>query len=57
MSGPEFGTFPAQLCLQQLVFVLECLVCQQELVVQLIPLGNARLKEHVLVLLVKIRAE
>ena len=44
MSVPEIGTFAAQLCLQQFVFVLECLVCQQELVVQLIPLGNARLK-------------
>ena len=44
MSGPEFGTFAAQLCLQQFVFILEDLVCQQEFVVQLIPLGDARLK-------------
>ena len=44
MSGPEFGTFAAQLCLQQFVFILEGLVCQKELAVQLIPLGDTRLK-------------
>ena len=44
MSGPEFGTFAAQLCLQQFVFVLKGLVRQQEFVVHLILLGDARLK-------------
>ena len=44
MSVGESGTFAVQLCLQQLVLVFERLVCQQELVVQLGPLGRARLK-------------
>ena len=42
--GPEFGTFAAQLCLQQFVFVFKSFVRQQELVVHLIALGGARLK-------------
>ena len=44
MSGLEFDTFAAQLCLQQFIFILEALVCQKELVVQLIAFGDARLK-------------
>ena len=44
MSVGESGTFAVQLSLQQLVLFFERLVCQQELVVQLGPLGRAILK-------------
>ena len=41
----ENDTFAVQLCLQQLVFVGELFVCQQELVVQLGPCVRARLEK------------
>ena len=42
--GPDAGTFATQLCLQQFVFVFKSFMRQQELVVHLIALSDARLK-------------
>ena len=44
MSVGKKGIFIVQLSLQLLMLVFERLVCQQELVVQLGPLGRARLR-------------